>query len=52
VSDSEFDIFIQNDINSSGYTDWFHFAMTVAETTPESIKFNIVNFVCKFITAR
>ena len=43
ASESEYNCFLQNDINSQGYTQWFFFR--VANTTQgSSVRFNLLNF--------
>jgi hypothetical protein len=42
---AHFDLIMQNDVNSSGYTNWFYFLMEIAEDAPETISLNCVNFV-------
>lgn len=44
MGESEYNLFMQNDINTLGHTQWFFFRVgnTTAQT---SIKFNILNFV-------
>jgi len=44
ASDNEYNLFMQNDVNTQGHTQWFFFRVenTNAHT---SIKFNIMNFV-------
>jgi len=44
VSTWEYDLLMQNDVNTEGYTQWFYFQVsnTVAKS---SVKFNIINFV-------
>lgn len=44
VSDSEYNLFIQNDVNTQGYTQWYFFRVTNT-TSQAKIKFNILNFV-------
>ena len=45
-SQSEYDLILQNDINSKGNTQWFFFS--VANTRKgQTVKFNIVNLVKK-----
>jgi hypothetical protein len=44
VSDSEYNLLLQNDVNSQGHTQWFFFK--VSNTTKHlRVKFNIVNLV-------
>jgi len=44
VSEKEYDLILQNDINTKGHTQWFYFS--VANTRKgASIKFNIINLV-------
>ncbi|OMJ87122.1 hypothetical protein SteCoe_11195 [Stentor coeruleus] len=42
VSDSEYNLLMQNDINTKGHTQWFYFRVT--NTNKTLIKFNILNF--------
>lgn len=44
VGPTEFDLILQNDINTSGYTQWFYFAVTNRHRN-RKIKVNIVNLV-------
>jgi hypothetical protein len=44
VSDYEYNLFMQNDVNTEGYTQWFYFQVSNTKART-SIKFNIVNFV-------
>lgn len=44
VSDTEYNLLLQNDINSKGHTQWFFFKV-VNMRTGVRYKFNIVNFV-------
>ena len=37
----EFNLIVQNDVNTKGYGNWFYFRVKSAETGP--LKFNIVN---------
>lgn len=39
----EYDLFLQNDINSKGNTQWFYFAVEFKQEG--AYKFNILNFV-------
>ena len=41
-SDNEYDLFMQNDINTKGHTQWFYFK--VQNTQSSTYKFNILNF--------
>lgn len=44
VSDSEYNLLLQNDVNSKGHTQWFFFKVT--NTTKDlRVKFNILNLV-------
>ena len=45
VSDNEYNLILQNDINTKGNTQWFYFRVTNTVQNM-SVKFNIVNF-CK-----
>ena len=43
VSDSEYNLLMQNDINTNGHTQWFYFQ--VKNTSKgHTVKFNIMNF--------
>jgi hypothetical protein len=44
VSDTEYNLLLQNDINTEGHTQWFFFRMTNTRAK-SNIKFNILNFV-------
>lgn len=44
-SDTEYDLLMQNDINTKGHTQWFYFQVLNLEKN--SIKFNILNFTKK-----
>lgn len=44
VSKWEYDLLMQNDVNTEGYTQWFYFQVSNT-TAKSSIKFNIINFV-------
>ena len=44
VSEWEYNVFMQNDINTQGYTQWFYFRVTYTRAG-SSVNFNIVNFV-------
>eukprot|EP00826_Nyctotherus_ovalis_P030199 TRINITY_DN2401_c0_g6_i1.p1 TRINITY_DN2401_c0_g6~~TRINITY_DN2401_c0_g6_i1.p1 ORF type:complete len:147 (-),score=37.85 TRINITY_DN2401_c0_g6_i1:217-657(-) len=49
VSEWEYNLFMQNDVNTQGFTQWFFFQ--VGNTTAKSsVKFNILNFVFAGIT--
>ena len=41
VSDTEYNLLLQNDINSRGHTQWFYFK--VSNTSAVPVKFNILN---------
>lgn len=41
---SEFDLFLCNDINTKGYSQWFYFSVSKVKKGSK-IKFNIVNYV-------
>lgn len=43
VSDSEYHMFLQNDVNTMGHTQWFFFRVQNTRKDME-IKFNILNF--------
>lgn len=44
VSDNEYNLMMQNDINTQGHTQWFFFR--VGNTTAgQSVRFNILNYV-------
>ena len=43
VSDSEYNLLMQNDINTNGHTQWFYFRVQNT-TAGSSIKFNILNY--------
>lgn len=42
-SDSEYNLLMQNDINTTGYTQWFYFRVTNT-TAKSTVKFNIMNY--------
>jgi cytosolic carboxypeptidase protein 2/3 len=42
VSDSEYDLFLQNDINTNGHTQWFFFRAGNVRKG-QTVKFNILN---------
>ena len=44
VSEWEYNLFMQNDINTQGYTQWFFFQVKNT-TAGSSVKFNILNYV-------
>ncbi len=44
VSEWEYNLFMQNDINTQGHTQWFYFRVTNTRAK-SAIKFNILNFV-------
>ena len=44
VSEWEYDLLMQNDINTGGYTQWFYFRVNNTKAR-SSVKFNIINFV-------
>ena len=44
LSEWEYDLLMQNDINTEGYTQWFYFRVTNTKAC-SSVKFNILNFV-------
>jgi cytosolic carboxypeptidase protein 2/3 len=44
VSDEEYNLLLQNDINTKGYTQWFFFRTTNTFANTK-IKFNIINFL-------
>jgi len=43
-SESEYNLFMQNDINTQGHTQWFFFK-TFNMHSGQRVKFNILNFV-------
>lgn len=43
-TENVYDLIIQNDINTKGYTQWFYFRVTGTQAD-QTVKFNIVNFV-------
>lgn len=48
VNDETFELVVQSDINTTGYTNWFHFKITIGEDAPESINLSIINLVYTF----
>ncbi len=42
VSDSEYNLLLQNDINTNGYSQWFFFKVTNTQKD-KTVKFNILN---------
>lgn len=44
VSDSEYNLLMQNDINTQGHTQWFYFRVQNTRKG-QSVKFNILNYV-------
>ncbi len=44
TGDKQYDLVLQNDINTSGYAQWFNFKVK-SSSKNTSIKFNIVNLV-------
>lgn len=50
VSKWEYDLLMQNDVNTEGYTQWFYFQVSNT-TAKSSVKFNIINFVSAQLTA-
>jgi hypothetical protein len=49
VSDGEYNLMMQNDINTIGHTQWFYFR-TENTKQGQSVKFNIINFVRQFFS--
>jgi hypothetical protein len=47
-SDNEYNLLMQNDVNTGGHTQWFFFRVTNTKAG-STIKFNILNFVRKHI---
>lgn len=45
VSEWEYNLFMQNDVNTEGHTQWFYFQVSNTKAR-SSVKFNIMNFVC------
>lgn len=45
ISDNEYNLLMQNDINTKGHTQWFYFRVQILEK--KCIKFNILNFTKK-----
>jgi hypothetical protein len=43
VSDSEYNLLLQNDINTNGHTQWFYFKVKSSFKKKTKIKFNIIN---------
>ena len=43
VSDSEYNLLMQNDINTNGHTQWFYFKVKNTKKG-QNVKFNIMNF--------
>ncbi len=41
-----FDLVLQNDINTKGYSNWFYFSLRTKKA--ETLKFSLVNLVQKF----
>ena len=44
VSDNEYDLVLQNDINSKGHTQWFYFRVTNVKKGLK-VKFNMLNMI-------
>lgn len=44
VSEWEYNLFMQNDVNTQGFTQWFYFQVSNTRAR-SSVKFNILNFV-------
>ena len=42
INDNEYNLLMQNDINTNGHTQWFYFR--VSNTNKSTVKFNILNF--------
>jgi hypothetical protein len=40
---NSYNLLIQNDINTLGYTNWFFFKITSLDTSKKKIHFNILN---------
>lgn len=47
VAEAEYDLILQNDINSKGNTQWFNFTVEINEE--KTYKFNIVNLVLRML---
>ena len=43
VSDVEYNLILQNDINTNGHTQWFYFKVMSNFKKKETVKFRIVN---------
>jgi len=44
VSDNEYNLLMQNDINTQGHTQWFYFRVQNARKG-QTVKMNIINYV-------
>jgi len=44
ISDYEYNLLMQNDVNTEGHTQWFYFQVSNTKART-SVKFNIINFV-------
>ena len=43
VSEGEYNLVLQNDVNTSGHTQWFYFKVKANYTRPTTVRFHIVN---------